>query len=1255
MTVNCLKLNHNLTSKLDRFYIRSETQVNVVGHSIEHEQMMGSYFLRNYVKEGGSAFKGQKVDTTPPKTDLRHWFSFHGVNQNPPRIYLREGHPHSKDPIYYRSKGHMEFKDWIQYKMESASLGEISARFLSENRRNNDNEMAGHAWDQLSDKLAEKFRELHFTPANLCHRVNRVHREIKLFDEYQSNGKQKNDTFVRQICKMAIKSVIQNTKFTESGEAYCSNQKCLRNLIDYVEDKVNEAISNLADEKEQKTLQNVIIGNKTALEIRSYLLENGFGITTKNSKDSSPESLTKNSCRKLSINLLDILMDEGFLRYTRMTSDEAKKDFETVIHKPNKFVLEKKFWRCLNDDPNHPIFRVLVKEEDRWMYCPPVPHEYTASLSEKLLKEKEPIDPMQYQWFTSQKSGVKKGGYLNHRKRKIVTGGEEIYDRFDTPRCDLSPSITEALNILQDTQWEINLDILQQFCDIDLMDREDNSCPQCGSTVRTEHYGDSVCVCGAVLESHEDYLNRLENRLRFDGDWSQKKNRIASITVKPGFEKLIFGEAPDKSDSNFQISNQDYQQRKKERERSLEWSRRIIEHNANVFWHAWGCDFRGRLYPRSTHLSPHGDDFDRGMIRFKQYKPLGDRGIFWLRVHVHNLMEGTKFGTNPDSPLNSAAEKGRTFEERSKWVEDNEDALVIIADNFEDYIYELKLDKRRPKEESIQRISALLEFSRVSKEYKEKKNWDNISSGLPVNLDGSSNGYQHLSAVLGDESLAEATNVYPTESPEDFYQQIADSAKNHSEELRSWLQNHFDSTITEDIIDCVLDRKMTKIPTMTMIYGAKQTIRAYMTENNSRALSYGKISELSEKKIEERNKIPQSIIQWYNNNPEPIEDNEQWKKWFKKFKSKVKSEHKRIKKGLDKKARNYNNLLKGEWWLPVFSPGSPLDERLIENQKHKQVKKFFKDNERLHFEFAKLVDKTIHAAIHDLTNNGLDNLSDPLSDLSSIIQDNKFLHPGISWKFDDGFVVHNYDIKGKSRDQKSAGQSNKRYTSTSPHWYFAKPDSVENNNSQPETNARIANRLYRIISEIPHLESDQKDIFEKFEKDIMKSPSKKFVKKELVDLINQFSAGINDFSEMEKLLLNRPTYSLLEYPKSESERVNYSGIKSAIFANFIHSIDAFHMRATITHLNNKIEDLSFWAIHDAFGTHACDIDKLMESVSEEFANIHQEKNLQYWVKNMVRNTDHLNINLCKASLDKAKENRTVLDSEKLRKSTYLIA
>ena len=210
-------------------------------------------------------------------------------------------------------------------------------------------------------------------------------------------------------------------------------------------------------------------------------------------------------------------MDEGFLRYTRMTSDEAKKEFETVIQKPNKFVLEKKFWRYLNDDRNHPIFRVLVKEEDRWMYCPPESHKYVEGLMD-ILEERGSLDLEVGHWFADRiKSEFVKGGYLNRRKQKIVIGGEEIYDRFDTPRCDLSESITDALNILQDTQWEINLDILQRFCDIRLMEKEDNSCPECGSIARTKVNRETVCLsCGAVLvESQEDFDDWIGNQLTF--------------------------------------------------------------------------------------------------------------------------------------------------------------------------------------------------------------------------------------------------------------------------------------------------------------------------------------------------------------------------------------------------------------------------------------------------------------------------------------------------------------------------------------------------------------------------------------------------------------------------------------------------------------------------------------------------------------------------------------------------------------------
>ena len=237
------------------------------------------------------------------------------------------------------------------------------------------------------------------------------------------------------------------------------------------------------------------------------------------------------------------------------------------------------------------------------------------------------------------------------------------------------------MNTLQDTQWEINLDVLSRFCDIELLDRDDNPCPECHSIERKNFGEESECAnCGAVIESQEDFENTRPNKISFDGKWLEKSNRIVSVSVKQEFQDLFFGEKPNLSYENFRpkdstevrermklvkgeiaqsinkkersrykkINQELYvvleeikkrEKREDERNLSLSWARRIIEHNANVFWHAWSCDFRGRLVPRCTHLSPHGDDFDRGLIRFKKWKPLGERGIYWLRVHVHNLME----------------------------------------------------------------------------------------------------------------------------------------------------------------------------------------------------------------------------------------------------------------------------------------------------------------------------------------------------------------------------------------------------------------------------------------------------------------------------------------------------------------------------------------------------------------------------------------------------------------------------------------
>ena len=48
-------------------------------------------------------------------------------------------------------------------------------------------------------------------------------------------------------------------------------------------------------------------------------------------------------------------------------------------------------------------------------------------------------------------------------------------------------------------------------------------------------------------------------------------------------------------------------------------------------------DFRGRAYPIPPHLNHIGDDLSRGLLKFGEAKPLGERGLRWLKIHLANL------------------------------------------------------------------------------------------------------------------------------------------------------------------------------------------------------------------------------------------------------------------------------------------------------------------------------------------------------------------------------------------------------------------------------------------------------------------------------------------------------------------------------------------------------------------------------------------------------------------------------------------
>jgi DNA-directed RNA polymerase len=204
------------------------------------------------------------------------------------------------------------------------------------------------------------------------------------------------------------------------------------------------------------------------------------------------------------------------------------------------------------------------------------------------------------------------------------------------------------------------------------------------------------------------------------------------------------------------------------------------KYKGDTFWIPWSFDFRGRVYPIPTSLSPQGTDFDKSLIYFEEEGPVNE---WWLAFQV-----ATTYGLDK-APM----------EERIDWVVKNHDFLSHLADDPEGTISEWS-----SVEEPWCFIAAVLEYDQCVIKGTKK------TSGLPVSVDATCSGLQHLSALALDRTAAEMVNVVPTSKPSDGYLIVAEKAK---EILPEHLHDH-------------ITRKVTKRTVMTTPYG--------VTENSAR-------------------------------------------------------------------------------------------------------------------------------------------------------------------------------------------------------------------------------------------------------------------------------------------------------------------------------------------------------------------------------------------------------------------------------------
>ena len=162
-------------------------------------------------------------------------------------------------------------------------------------------------------------------------------------------------------------------------------------------------------------------------------------------------------------------------------------------------------------------------------------------------------------------------------------------------------------------------------------------------------------------------------------------------------------------------------------------------------------DWRGRAYPIPQDLNPQGPDMVRALLRFAQGKPLGERGLVWLECHAANC-----YGLDKHDRVT-----------QQMWTELHWDDIQAVA------LHPMRSDTLKFWEQAEEPWQFLAACQELVEAHQYPEGPEAYPSHLPVSLDGSCNGLQHLSAMGRDPVGAQAVNLLPGER-QDVYQIVAD-------------------------------------------------------------------------------------------------------------------------------------------------------------------------------------------------------------------------------------------------------------------------------------------------------------------------------------------------------------------------------------------------------------------------------------------------------------------------------------------------
>lgn len=245
------------------------------------------------------------------------------------------------------------------------------------------------------------------------------------------------------------------------------------------------------------------------------------------------------------------------------------------------------------------------------------------------------------------------------------------------------------------------------------------------------------------------------NKLQQVG-WTINKDVLAAVESNP----YMFYKEHDKSSENLS----------KKIDYAYTVTKAKVLSKEDSFYYALDVDYRGRVYYVESYMNFQGSDLARGLLCFSEEALVTPSGLRWLKIHCASSYNESyskdnipawctsDYKAHLDSEgLDDISVDKMTLRDRELWVDNN-----ILE------VYKTALTKTLHScEKPVAYLAACIELLR----YKEAHG--NYYSRLPIPIDGSNNGWQHLGAISKDVQTAELVGLVPVDIQNDFYVQTA--------------------------------------------------------------------------------------------------------------------------------------------------------------------------------------------------------------------------------------------------------------------------------------------------------------------------------------------------------------------------------------------------------------------------------------------------------------------------------------------------